>query len=104
VIADPKDPTGATARKVQWLWRAWQRHHNRLGSTATFHDLRHWNATELIDAGVPMPVVQHRLGHLQLSTTIDVYTHPVGASEFAAAEAISRRRGRGESPAPALPR
>lgn len=94
VIADlVKDPAGGVPRKPQWLARAWERHRKRQGSTATFHDLRHWHATELIDAGVPLPVVQQRLGHLQLTTTANVYSHSVGESERHAAEVISSRRG-----------
>jgi len=100
VIADlAHDQTGGTPRKANWLSRAWQRHRQRQGSAATFHDLRHWHATELIDAGVPAPVVQARLGHLQLSTTTNVYTHAVGTSERTAADLISKRRALDTAPA-----
>lgn len=93
VIADlVKDPMGGVPRKPQWLAHAWIKHRDKHGSTATFHDLRHWHATELIDAGVPLPVVQQRLGHLQLTTTANVYSHAVGETERAAAEVISKRR------------
>lgn len=99
VIADlAVDQTGQMPRKVDWLSRAWMRHRKRNGSTSTFHDLRHWSASELIDAGVPITVVQKRLGHLQLSTTQNVYSHSVATSEQEAADVISIRRGRRRTP------
>jgi integrase len=39
----------------------------------TVHDLRHAHASWLIDAGVPLTVIQYRLGHESVSTTSDVY-------------------------------
>lgn len=39
------------------------------------HDLRHYSAVELLDAGVPLNVVQERLGHAKASTTSDIYGH-----------------------------
>jgi integrase len=41
----------------------------------SFHSLRHACASYLLAAGVPMKVVQEVLGHSQLSTTADVYSH-----------------------------
>ncbi len=40
-----------------------------------FHDLRHGCASYLLAAGVPMRVVMETLGHSQLSTTSDIYSH-----------------------------
>mgnify|MGYP001118582606 CR=1 FL=1 len=40
-----------------------------------FHDLRHANASMLIANGVKPKVVQERLGHSNISTTLDIYTH-----------------------------
>jgi integrase len=39
------------------------------------HDLRHSNATALIQAGVNPRVVQQRLGHSNVSITLNTYTH-----------------------------
>lgn len=39
------------------------------------HDLRHSNATALIQAGVNPRVVQQRLGHSDVSITLNTYTH-----------------------------
>lgn len=46
-----------------------------LGVRPRVHDLRHSHASALIAAGVSLPVVQRRLGHESIQTTIDVYGH-----------------------------
>jgi integrase len=40
-----------------------------------FHDLRHTSATLLLSQGVHPKVVQERLGHSQISVTLDTYSH-----------------------------
>jgi integrase len=40
-----------------------------------FHGLRHTAATLLLGAGVPVQVVAQRLGHAQVSMTLEVYAH-----------------------------
>lgn len=49
------------------------------------HDLRHFVASVLIDGGIPISTVSTRLGHGQMSTTLDFYTHAIPASDQAAA-------------------
>jgi integrase len=39
------------------------------------HDLRHAHASQLVAAGVPLNVVQKRLGHESIKTTADTYGH-----------------------------
>jgi integrase len=45
-----------------------------------FHDLRHACASYLLASNVPMKVVQEILGHSQLSTTADIYSHVAPSS------------------------
>jgi integrase len=40
-----------------------------------FHALRHTHATMLIENGADMKDVSRRLGHANLATTSDTYTH-----------------------------
>ncbi|HEY8597481.1 MAG TPA: tyrosine-type recombinase/integrase [Thermomicrobiales bacterium] len=40
-----------------------------------FHDMRHTNATLLLEQGIHPKVVQERLGHGDISVTLDTYSH-----------------------------
>lgn len=40
-----------------------------------FHSLRHTHATMLLESGANIKEIQHRLGHSQISTTMDTYSH-----------------------------
>lgn len=51
------------------------------------HDLRHSHVAWLIAAGVPLPVIQSRLGHEKVTTTIDTYGHLLPDLQRAAADA-----------------
>jgi integrase len=51
-----------------------------------FHDLRHTHATLLLAAGVHPKVVQERLGHSQISLTLDTYSHVIPSLQTEAAE------------------
>lgn len=42
---------------------------------AEAHDLRHTFATALYDAGIPVKAAQYYLGHVDIRTTMDLYTH-----------------------------
>jgi len=53
------------------------------------HSLRHSHASNLIRAGVPLPVVQRRLGHESIKTTVDVYGHLAPDAYAGAAEAAA---------------
>lgn len=53
-----------------------------------FHDLRHTNATTMIETGVDIKTVQARLGHSDVSTTLNVYTHKTKNMDENAAQKI----------------
>ncbi len=52
------------------------------------HDLRHIHATMLLKAGVHPRIVQERLGHSTIATTLDIYSHTVPGLQKAAAERL----------------
>ena len=52
------------------------------------HDLRHSNATALIQAGVNPRVVQQRLGHSDVNITLNTYTHVLPEMDIEAAEKL----------------
>ncbi|GAA1819047.1 tyrosine-type recombinase/integrase [Nesterenkonia flava] len=56
---------------------------------ARVHDLRHTHASWLIDAGVPLPAISRRLGHEDISTTVNLYGHLVTDADERAADALS---------------
>jgi integrase len=49
------------------------------------HDLRHFVATVLGDAGVPIATISSRLGHRDAATTLKIYTHALPATDHQAA-------------------
>jgi integrase len=53
------------------------------------HDLRHFMATEMLAAGVPISTVSRRLGHARASTTLNVYAHSVPGCDRKAAETLA---------------
>ncbi|GHT80328.1 site-specific integrase [Actinomycetota bacterium] len=52
------------------------------------HDLRHTQATLLIGIGTDIKTVQHRLGHSNISTTVDIYAHALVNNDIKAASQI----------------
>ncbi len=53
------------------------------------HDLRHSHVAWLVAQRVPLPVIQARLGHEKITTTIDTYGHLLPDVQRAAADAAS---------------
>ena len=54
------------------------------------HDLRHSHATLALRAGIHPRVVQERLGHANVSITLDTYSHVDLAMQTAAAKLVAR--------------
>lgn len=63
------------------------------------HELRHTQATQLIGAGVDFKTVQTRLGHADVSLTINTYTHAIPANDRKAADLIASITGTPKAPA-----
>ena len=53
------------------------------------HDLRHTHATLALQAGVHPKVVSERLGHANISITLDVYSHAIPAMQAEAANLVA---------------
>jgi integrase len=56
-----------------------------------FHDMRHTHATLLLELGVNPKSVADRLGHSNVKTTLDVYSHPSMNIQSEAAELFSEK-------------
>lgn len=53
-----------------------------------FHDLRHLCASIMLFQGINVKVAQERLGHKDISTTMNIYSHVLPSSAKEAAEKI----------------
>ncbi len=58
--------------------------------TVRLHDLRHTHASFLIQSGENAKVIQERLGHKRVSTTLDIYGHLMDDMQDTAAGAMGR--------------
>jgi integrase len=80
----------------QWF-RKWMKRTNL--PKISFHKLRHSCASILIANHVDIASVSNQLGHAQLSTTLNMYTHPLKSKETVAAntldEVLTRRTKKG---------
>lgn len=54
-----------------------------------FHALRHTYATRLFEAGIPPKTVQHLMGHSDIETTMNIYTHVMKEQKLEAIERIN---------------
>jgi integrase len=56
---------------------------------SSFHSLRHFHATQLLAAGVPVTQVSARLGHSSPAMTLSAYAHWIPAKDQASADIIA---------------
>ena len=54
------------------------------------HDARHTHASLMLKAGTHPKIVQERLGHATISTTLDLYSHVSPGLQQAAAESFDK--------------
>lgn len=74
------------------FYQVWQDTMRRSGIAEPYpriHDLRHSHVAWLIAMGVPLPVIQARLGHESITTTADTYGHLLPDIQRAAADAAN---------------
>jgi integrase len=73
------------------FYRTWRRACGRAGLEPhpRIHGLRHSHVAWLIAANVPLPVLQARLGHESITTTIDCYGHLLPDLQSLAAQAAT---------------
>lgn len=84
------EPSGTRPWKPNWVTSEFVRLRRDAGIPhCRLHDLRHFMATEMLAAGVPIPIVAARLSHARSSTTLNVYAHAVPGGDAAAAETLS---------------
>ena len=69
------------------LSRGFTIYRKRLGldRNLTFHSLRHTHATVLLQQGINPRVIQERLGHADVRTTLAIYGHVMSTNDYEAA-------------------
>jgi integrase len=83
------DDGGATAWKPNRVTKTFIRYRRAAGCREfRFHDLRHFMATEMLNAGIPLPVVARRLDHQRASTTLNFYAQAVPGGDAHAARTL----------------
>ena len=74
------------ACQYEKLWDRWR---EKTGLSLTAHQIRHGYATILFENDIPAKDAQTFLGHAQLSTTMDIYTHIRKAHREAVSQKIN---------------
>lgn len=71
------------------MTQKWERFVEKHGlKKIRFHDLRHSCTTMMIEAGVDMKTVQTRIGHANITTTMNTYAHCTPAMDQSAADKL----------------
>ncbi len=82
-------PSGGPIRRNNFRRRIWlPAVEKSVGRPCTFHDLRHSHAALLIAQGEHPKVIQERLGHASIKTTLDTYGHLFEGLDEAAADRL----------------
>ncbi len=81
---------GGPIRQTNFRRRHWQPAvRASIGGQCRFHDLRHTHAALMISQGEHPKVIQSRLGHASISTTLDTYGHLFEGLDEAAADRLN---------------
>ena len=76
--------------RPEWLSREFERASRLAGlPRIRLHDVRHSYATAALAAGIPAKVVSERLGHAQVSITLDTYSHVLPSLDESAADRVA---------------
>jgi len=71
--------------------RKWELYCKATGITSTPHRLRHAYATMIFEAGIDVKDAQELLGHSNLSTTMDIYTHITNKRKSETAKILNKK-------------
>ncbi|MDQ6698362.1 MAG: site-specific integrase, partial [Actinomycetota bacterium] len=94
----PKSPGSKEPMPPNRVGQAWRRLCDELGVHARLHDLRHLQASLLLDAGEAITTVAARLGHRDTSTTLRIYSHLMPGADQRAAGIVGKAFSRAPEP------
>lgn len=86
----PRSPGSTEPLPPNRIGQAWRRLCREVGVEARLHDLRHLQASLLLDAGEAITTVSARLGHRDTSTTLKIYSHLMPGADQRAAEIVGK--------------
>jgi integrase len=85
-------PAGEPLDYSNWYHNVWvaARHRVRLYDLK-FHNLRDANSTAMVEGGVDVKTAQHRLGHADVRTTLEIYTKATTDGNRRAADVLGQK-------------
>lgn len=85
-LRSPDAITSRWSRRLDWLTAAHADIHR-----VTVKGLRHTHATQLLERGTHPKVVQERLGHTTITTTMNIYSHVTPTMQRSAIDELARQ-------------
>jgi integrase len=97
------EPDGSRPWQPNWVTKRFVARRRAAGlERFRLHDLRHFMATQMLAAGIPIATVAQRLNHARASTTLNVYAHAVPGGDRRAAEVLAKLLDGGPGPSPTV--
>ncbi len=97
------EPDGGRPWHPNWVTKRFIANRRAAGlGEFRLHDLRHFMATQMLVAGVPIVIVAQRLNHARASTTLNVYAHAVPGGDRRAAELLAGLLDANRDPYPSI--
>jgi integrase len=88
VVCTSKGTPSSSSRIIMTWKRIQDKHKPENEPRITFHDLRHQSASIMLNDGTDIRIVSQRLGHSNVSTTLNVYSHLLPNAQEEAAQSL----------------
>ena len=81
--------TEVSTNAISTWWKNWQKS-KKIEPIIRFHDLRHTHATLLLSQGIDLKTISERLGHTNISRTMNTYAHVLKEMDANASSIIDK--------------